>query len=503
MPKTIFHTTEKSNFILNMDLDKFRVFCSKLLAIMMSIVGASEMVFQLSYDYTSKFNEMIRDGGFGVVVALTIVTLRSIATIFSIVGVLVIVAAFIGGMRQQIPKKNLLPFALLGAGFLWAVVSLFNSFSYRDSLFGQDGRDEGLFTLLIYSALYLVGSMLRRKENIRRTINLVLGFGLFQCIWGLVQCIPFSEFPNAYKFVDPLLLQNSFLPCGLTDSPITFAMLLTMLICLAVPAAIYAEKKAQRIYAVICAGVFWLLLLKTQTIASVLGAGFTALLTLILLIVSGKKKQGKPLGLLLTMVLSIGVSVVWVYFSPSINGTYTTWNNAPIENGFAVRDGGIIWDDGFYRLSTAAPYASFDEHDFEIGDASSVIRYAWDEGVRTIKAYPVVGTGPDCFWYMQLHESMELLSNSNGVDRPYNDFLYIAATRGIPALLLYVALVAVSIWYGIKRRKQTASWVYLSAIFAVIGFLLTSMVGISVLTVSPLLWMMLGVMVGEPIDNKA
>lgn len=501
MPKTLFHTTDKSNFILNMDLDKFRVFCSKLLAALMMIVGGSEIVFQLSYSYTTDLNDMIQEGGFGMFLSLLIITLRSIATIFSIVGVIAVVAAFIGGMRQQLSKKNLLPYGLLGAGFLWAVISLFNSFSYRDSLFGQDGRDEGLFTLLIYGCLFLVGSMLRRKENIMRTINLVLGFGLFQCLWGLLQCCPFFEFPNAYKFVDPLLKQNLFLPCGLTDSPITFAMLLTMLLCLAIPAAVFAEKKAQRVYATVSAGVFWLLLLKTQTIASVLGAGFTALLAVILLICGRKKKQGKSVVLLLTMVLSIGVSAVWVYFSPSINGAYTTWNNAPVADGFAVYDGGIVWDDGFYRLSTACAYSSFREHDFEIGDASSVIRYAWSEGVRTIKRYPIVGTGPDCFWYMQLRENMALLSNCNGVDRPYNDFLYIAASRGIPALLLYVALLAVCIGYGIRRRKQTASWVYLSAIFAVLGFTLTSMVGISVLSVSPLLWMMLGVLIGEPLDE--
>ena len=204
----------------------------------------------------------------------------------------------------------------------------------------------------------------------------------------------------------------------------------------------------------------------------------------------------------IAMLGSLAVSAVWVYFSPSLNGIYRTADHSQIDNGFVLYDGGVIWDDGFFRLGTQSPYNHFVNPDFEIESAVSTVGYAWQEGIRTIKRYPVVGTGPDCFWYMQLRRSMMLTANFNGVDRPYNDFLYVAASRGIPSLVLYVVLLIVCLLRGIKRRKETNDWTFLSAIFAVIGFAAASVVGISVLTVSPLMWMMLGILIAEPIADK-
>ena len=502
MPKTIFHTTEKSNFVLNMDLDKYRTFCAKLLAAMLCFIGFAEMVFQLTYNSLIDFNNMIAEGGLGGFLALIAIGLRSIAVFFSTFGVFVVIAMIVGMMRNQFEKSAIVPYLLVLAMLLWAVASLLHSYDIRDSLFGQDGRDEGWFALLIYSAVFFVASMLRREKNIQLLLNLTMGFGLVQCIWGLIQSLPIP-FPNEYSFVGPLLFENLHLPSGLTDSPITFAMLLAMILCIAIPAAILSKSKTQRIFALVCAGFDMLLLLKTQTIAGLLGAGFGLLLALVLLVICRKKAAGKAWLLPLVLVGALAVSGVWVYFTPTINGAYRTYNDEPLPNGFAFYDGGIVWDDGFYRLSTACPYSAHDEHDFEIEDASSVLKYCWSEGVRGLKVDPVFGTGPDNFWYLQLRRSMTLNANVNGVDRPYNDFLFIAATRGIPTLVLYVLLLLLCLVQGIRHRKQTGSWVYLSAGFAVLAYTLTSMVGISVLTVSPLLWMLLGVLVGVPILEEA
>lgn len=501
MPKTIFHTTEKSNFILNMDLDKYRAFCTKLLAAMLMLIGASALIYQLTYSVNTDLNAMLHSGGFGSFVAFIAITLRSVATFFSTFGVFAIIAMVIAMMRKQFSRKTALPYLLTLAGLLWAVPSILCSFSYTDSLFGQDGRDEGWFALLIYAALLYVASMLRRREHLQLLLNLVLGLGLFQCAWALLQTMPFFDFPNEYNFVGPMLYQNLRLPSGLTDSPITFAMLLTMLVCIAIPAAIRGESQRQRVFATVCAGLDMLLLLKTQTIAGCIGAIVGLLLAVVLWAINRKKSTGKTWILPVTVVSTLLLSGVWTYFAPTLNGTYKTYNDEPLPNGFVLCDSGIVWDDGFYRLSTASPYSSMVEHDFDIYDAGSVISYCWSEGVRAIQKYPLLGTGPDNFWYLQLRTSMNLMSNANGVDRPYNDFLYIAATRGIPALLLYLALLIVCLMQGLRHRKQTGSWVYGSAACAVIGYVATAMVGISVLTVTPLLWILLGVLVGEPLTD--
>lgn len=502
MPKTIFHTTEKSNFVLNMDLEKYRNFCAKFLGIILMIVGGSELFCQLTGSVSGNFEQMIADGGFGMILALLSIVLRSIATIFSMCGVFVIVAVVVGGMRAQLSKKLLLAYGLAAASLVWSVISLFNSFSYKDSLFGQDGRDEGFFAILIYIAMLLLGSMLGKEKHHIQLIKWVLIFGIVNCVFGLLQVCSFFDFTNPYQFIEPLLLQNVKLPCGMTDSPITFAMLLAMIACIAIPAALFCKDKKLRVLALVNAGMDMLLILKTQTLAGIIGAGLALGFALILVLTGRKKAEGKSFVLLGAMVGALAVSAGWVYVSPSLNGIYRTSNDEKQDNGFRLYDGGIIWDDGFYRLGTESPYNPAQSPEFEISSSTSVMQYAWEDGLRIIKKYPLVGTGPDCYWYMQLHNSMTLASNYNGVDRPYNDWLFIAATRGIPALVLYIALLAFCIVTGIRRRKETGSWVYLSALFAVIAYTLTSMVGISVLTVSPLMWMMLGVLIGVPIAEE-
>ena len=142
------------------------------------------------------------------------------------------------------------------------------------------------------------------------------------------------------------------------------------------------------------------------------------------------------------------------------------------------------------------------EHDFEIYDATSVLEYTWSEGIRVIKKYPILGTGADNFSYTQLRESYDLAQNRNSIDRPYNEWLYVAATRGIPSLLMYVVLIGASLYWSIRNCKSSKRWVYMSASGAVIGYVVTSMVGISALTITPLFWMMMGMAAGSPMEDE-
>lgn len=503
MPKTIFNTTEKSNFILNLDLDRYRSFCVKLLFAMAVAVAGSACVFQLTYAVNSDLSNMLGNGGFGSVIALLLIALRSISVVFAVFGVATMITMVVGLMRGQFSKVTALPYLLVLGGWIWGTISLINSFDNSTSFFGLNGRDEGLLALLIYGCVFYLGSMLRRKENLSKLITLLLGIGIAQGVWGLLQSLPLPSFPNEYRMVEPLLYQNLYLPSGFTDSPITFAMLLGMMLAVAIPCAMLSESAKQRTLAYICLSISGVLLLKTHTIAGVIAAAVAVLLAVVLWCMKHRTAPAKHWLTPVILVSALAVSFGWSWISPSLNGAYKTYNDESLQNGYAFYDGGIIWDDSFYRLATSGPYASYVDHDFDIHDVGSVLEYCHSEARRVIKKYPLVGTGPDNFTYSQLRSSMEILQNTNSIDRPYNDYLYIAATRGIPALLLYVALLAVALWMGIGHYRKTKHWAYLAALGGVICFALTAFVGVSVLTVTPVLWMLLGVLVGEPLVDAA
>ncbi|MCQ2417689.1 MAG: O-antigen ligase family protein [Oscillospiraceae bacterium] len=495
MAKTIFGTTEKSNFILNMDLDKYRAFCVKLLLGMLWANAASEAVWQMTYSIGSRMSQWVAGGGMGMLVGFLLIALRSIATIFSIGGVFALIAAVVGMMRLQYTKMTLIPYLSIAASLVIAMISMFLAFDYNSALFGWDGRDEGWFTLLMYGAMFYVGSMFRQRELRKKFLNGIIIFGIAQCFWALLQSL--FGFASQYKMVDPLLYQNVYLPSGFTDSPITFAMLLAILSCISICAMYFAEEKKTRILAAICAVGSVVFAFRTQVIAGLVAGCGAILLAVILLAVKRKSQGMKALKSCALVIAGAACGFAWAFFTPALQHSYNTATDEQLANGYTLMDGGIVWDDGYYRLGACGPYSSAREHDFDIYDAVSVLKHCQSEAVRAIKKYPLSGTGPDNFGFTQLHTTMDISMEVNSIDRPYNDFLYIAATRGIFSLLLYLVTIVSSIWIAWKRRREMPGWEKLAMGAAVVLYLLASLVGVSVLTVSPVFWMLLGMLASD------
>ena len=504
MAKTIFHTTDKSNFILNLNMERFRSVSAGLLLASLWVTGVSEAINQVTIPVNADLAVMIGEGGFGMVLSLILLALRSVATLFSLVGVLIMIWTFIGVVRKQYPKSTRPLYYLLCGALAWGLASMCHSYSTQDSLFGQDGRDEGLIALTIYFCMFYLGTMLRRREYAEKLFRGVFVFGIVQNVWALLQMQPFVDFPNEYKMVEPLLYQNLRLPSGMTDSPVTFAMLLAMLIAVSVPAAYLAERRVDRLLAGFCAALSFLSVFKTETVTGWI-AGIGGLLILFaVLILKRKHAKGSKWMLPAAALFCACGSLVWTFFTPAINGTYKTSNDEQLTNGFYLFDGGLVWDDSYYRLMTSGPYSAWEKPDFEIYDSVSVLRYCWREGVRVIKIDPIFGVGPDNFFYTQYHSSMTLNLNPNTVDRPYNDYLFIAGTRGILSLVIHLVLIVWSLYLAWKKRREDGGWIYISAAGAAVLYALTAVVGISVLTVAPLFWMLLGTSAAEllPVDSS-
>lgn len=498
MAKTLFGTSDKSNFIMNMDLGKYRSACAGLMLVLLWAVGISQGIHQMTYTVNAELSRMMERGGFGGVIAVLAVSLRSTASVFSLAGAFAIVFLLIGLMRKQVTGRSAVPCLLLAGSLLWAVASLCHSYDVNVSLLGQDGRDEGLFALCVYASLFVLGMMLRRQALQERFLRGVMLFGIVQGMWGLMQATAGAA--SQYVMVEPMLLQNIKLPCGLTDSPVTYAMLLAMLLAVSVPAAMCAAEKKTRITALLCAGISMLTVFKTQVTAG-LTAGLGALIWAAVIFLRRRRDIPQRAWVVPVTVLTAAVcSFGWACLSPRLNGVYHTATDEPRANGYFLCDGGIVWDDGYYRLNTAGPYSHAADGAPDADNAGEVLAYCRAQGLRAVKIDPLFGVGPDNFYFTQLRTSMEISANVNAVDRPYNDLLYVAATRGIPSLLLHLALLAVcavSAW----RRRKTGGWTLWAAAGAVLLYLLTSLTGISVLTVTPLFWMLLGMLAAEPADE--
>ena len=524
-----------------MDLDKYRSACGKLSLIVFWATGCSQLLNHMLSSSEMALADALEGGGLTGWFVFFLLLLRRVSLVFSLTAVFGLFAVVAGLMRKQVTKSTAVPYLILLSSMVWAMISRFHSYDMKVSLFGYPGREEGWFALLMYAGIFYLGTMLRRKADLERFARGLMGFGIAQCVVGIVQALPVFDYLNPYKGlspyrnIEPLLYWNVRVPTGMVASPITYAMLLGMFGAVAVPAVLFSEEKKTRRRGAVCAFLSVVMMLKTQTIAGVIACCGLLLLTAILFAAKGKQVQGKKAAMPAVAAAALACGLGWVCLTPSINHanflpdrtesstkeaglTLTAWEtahaDAEIPDGLmqrptkenksylALYDGGLIWDDSFYRLDTSGPYSlKLSEGLFDIYDASSVIRYCWNEGVKAIKIDPLLGVGPDNFVYSQLHRSYLISDHANSVDNPYNEYLYIAATRGIPSLLMHIAVIFVSFVLMWKNRKTAKSWVKISAACAVILYAAAAFTGMSVLTVAPVFWMLLGILAAEPIPE--
>lgn len=474
LPKTIFGTTEKSNFILNMKTEKYWDFNLKILLGFMILMPVLSIPLEFARTYS-----------------LPLIAL-------AIAGVAAIVFTFIGFMKSVTPKKLWVLTGILAAMVVWGYVSLMNSFcagdayNYNVATFGFDGRGEGLLSILFYGCFFMLGAQLGTDSNRRKLLNGMLLMGLAECIWGLLQALPIG-FKSYYQNLEPMLLFRTFLPSGLTGSPIFLATLLVMLEFPAMLMAAFTENKKQRILCLVCTACFALTAVKTQCLLGLAGTGLAIVLGGIYLL--WKKAGKRGIAVILTAVIAFGAGLGWSFAASAVNGTYEGTNAENKVQGQLLYDCAIMWEDSSYRLEASGYYVpGYDGNPNGAADAESITgtySYLWSSTAKIIRDYPLVGTGPDSLVYPQMYQSIVITSNPNTFDRAYNFYLHTAATLGIPMLLMVIAILLFAFVRGGKSGAY-GGWVQAAILGAVLLYVLAMVIGASAVTVAPLFWMLAG-----------
>ncbi len=472
MPKTIFGTTEKSNFILNMKTETYHKWNLWILLSFLILMPVMSVPLEFARVYSLPV----------IALALT--------------GVMAIVFSFIGYMKSATPRSLLLPTVLVCALAAWNIVSMYDAFVLNVATFGADGRGEGALSALFYGAFFLLGAQLGTDDNRRRLLRGMLWMGLAECAWALLQMLPIG-FPSYYQNLEPMLLFRVFLPSGLTGSPIFLAILLVMLAFPAVLGAMGSTERRERVLCLVSTGVFLFTAARTQCLIGIAGG----ILVLLGALVWGlAQKQGKR------MALPVGIAagafvlgLVLAAAAPAINATYSRYGgtDTSVSAGMTLYDGGIMWKDGSYRLAASGYYSDYDSNPngyAKVDDIAGSYLYRDRVTAGIVKKYPLLGTGPDNLVYAQLYQSLKIGSNLNVFDRAYNQYLQVAATTGIPALLLYLAVMGIAAVRGIRGAGK--GWLEAGIAGAVVLYLLAMLTGASSITVAPLFWALAGCCAG-------
>lgn len=138
--------------------------------------------------------------------------------------------------------------------------------------------------------------------------------------------------------------------------------------------------------------------------------------------------------------------------------------------------------------------------------------YIWKRGITFIPQHPMLGSGPDTFGVIFLQkyfDELDYMQKLTGgiVDKAHNEYLQLTVTSGIPALIIYLSLITLITLRLIKKFRESRDnyqLLYLGLLMSIIGYLVQAFFNISVVSVAPVFWAMLGIAanLGEKNQNK-
>ncbi|MDE5860156.1 MAG: hypothetical protein K2H23_07230, partial [Oscillospiraceae bacterium] len=212
MPKTIFGTTEKSNFILNMKYATVRKWLSGLLyaSMILTALGGAFITFMTEPNWA--LGTFLYAAGFSCVLFYIVLL-----------------------MRKDIRFKDCpacyiaIAIAVLAFASYYSVVLSGKSQTYvNTAMLGELGRYEGLLAILAYLGVFLLAASVMKISTVKTIFDIFIGIGLVQAIIAVMQHIPWG-FPSDFRKLPALvLLKDVHLSSGLADSPIFYGSFLTL-----------------------------------------------------------------------------------------------------------------------------------------------------------------------------------------------------------------------------------------------------------------------------------
>lgn len=457
MAKQLFNSSEKTNFILNMTEEKY----SKIAAF-----GLIAACFAAS-----------------IATAVPVISRESLYAVTSagltIAGVIAMILALIGALKKYIRKSALIPVCALGFALVWSVVSLIFSYDKGISFYGFNGRGEGILALIFYFCFFVTGTSIRIEKSAKTLIIGLIGTGILNSVFALIQV--FTGKFDDFRMMSMEIQANAAV--GLSQSPLFLAVLLTFSLIAALTGTILAAKKLHKLICIAAACIFSFTIMFTYSFVGICGAVISVIVAVV--VVFANKKPKINLLAILTIIIPAAVSIVIV--QAGLIGNISQYR---------LYDGRILWfADSYYRLSASGEP---DTNLVDIDDTFDVYYTLNRKTLNIISANPLVGTGPEQLVFPQLYTSGSagenasisdiIIENKGTFDKDYNEYLYTAATRGIPsAIALAIAVIAI-LAAGFKGFKSGRKWQSLFVLTVTAAGSLIFLICCSSTAFAPIFW---------------
>lgn len=365
-----------------------------------------------------------------------------------LLGIILIIYFIIIYKHIEIDNKDKLLFIFLTLTFISTIFST----NILKSFFGSANRYEGFIMFSVYAIIYLYTKKLFNKDNIQNFIKIIFYLSVLCGIVGILQ--RHIDIPGTYP-----IFHKIFLYYGVSSTfgnPNYFGSFISLIL----PATIIIFIIKGNVKSYILTLLMFFNLLSCCTRSAWVAYLLISFIIFIWLLKEKKKEYFKNFGILL---ISFVLIFIYLFYGFNTNG----------ESDFR---------DKFYITIKDIKKTS------QIGinnDTGSGRIELWKLTFNVIKKHPLIGCGID---------NLYLLANRFVADKAHNEYLQIAATSGIPNLIVYLLFLWNVLKFKIKNIREKKSFFWFCIIFS---YLIQAFFNISTIGITPLFYAILGLS-----DNK-
>ena len=367
-------------------------------------------------------------------------------------------------LKFDLIDKTLLVFLLL------IIISTIFSINLPKAILGEDNRFEGLLTFMIYFLAYYCAKYYFLYDKRMGKFAVII-----TCICSIIGMLQYYNlFPIYTIFNIPYKLGFASSTFGNRNFFGSFLAIVSPLFM-----ALYITKK-KKIYFIVSLLSFWGILI-SMTRSSWIGLAVASIIGLIYIIKNFDIDILKR-----TLHLAIGFILIFIFvlFPPKFMSTLLT-NSDSLEERFSR-----LGDDLTSLLSGQIDGST------RIG--SGRIRI-WEITLKVIAQRPLLGTGPDTLYdSIRTNAPLDyidyLITTHTYIDKAHNEYLQIAATIGIPALIIYLAFLM----QIIEKQKDVFKNPSTLILFVpILSYIVQAFFNISTIGVAPIFWILLGLIQNE------
>jgi O-antigen ligase len=329
------------------------------------------------------------------------------------------------------------------------------------SVYGLIDRKEGLISFFCYFSVFLFSYRFIDKEKFNKVFSGVAIVSMVVSIYGILQHYQLDFLPRNSAMRGYSGTYTFF------DNPNFFGSYLVLVLLITIPLYLNATIKKDKVLYFISLCLTFVALIFSNTRSGYVGV-FLGLVFITLFVILKRKHLWKKWA-----VLAVSMGILLSLINMTEQGHYLNRINSVVKDSYSVATKRSTGHEGSSRI------------------------FIWKNSLPLIKEYFWVGSGPDSFEFVYPNnkKNKEFLGNSI-VDKAHNEYLQIAITLGVPALLTYLGFLYFILRRGfqaVKLAEGNEKILLYGLIATIIGYLVQAFFNISTVPVAPIFWSILGI----------